>query len=563
MKKRYILINTSIVIVSLILFLLVSSVIVSKTNQKNMESEIKSYLQIVVADYDGTNMSEVSDTLVKANSDLRITFISDDGVVLYDTETISEENHLTRPEILNLGTVYHRYSSTVGVKMFYIAAHIIDYTDPVYIRVSMPEASITSETNVLIGYGFSAIIIISLLCGILITQMSKRAVLPLKREIKKLSLIVGDMPEYKGEDILLLSYQIDKVRDMIEDKLEYISFEKEKNEYIIENMDQGLIIVDGHGDIVLVNRKALDVLRKKKENILNKNYLYISLEKSLSDAITTCQQHNDSISIEYKDKDNEYLVSVRTLDKESLSYDQWSSVAIFIYDVTNERRIERVKADFFANASHELKSPLTTIIGYQQMIEKKILTEPKEIAEATKCTVKEANRMNQIITDMLELSKLESNKESSKKDLSLARMCDDILKSYDAILNQRGIKVTRVYNDFNVNISSDDLYHLLRNLIDNSIKYNKDNGEIIIDIDDINNTISIKDSGIGIEEENLDRIYERFFRVDKAKSKEIGGTGLGLAIVKHICINNNLKIDVSSTYGEGSRFVVDFKNIIN
>jgi two-component system phosphate regulon sensor histidine kinase PhoR len=229
---------------------------------------------------------------------------------------------------------------------------------------------------------------------------------------------------------------------------------------------------------------------------------------------------------------------------------------MFLYDVTDIKRLEKMKLDFFANASHELKSPLTTIIGYQQLIQNGILVEKEEIADATIKTVKEASRMNQIISEMLELAKLESDKKEDKNVLSISHVTDEILLSYNILLENKNITLVKDYNDFDVSIASNDLYHLIRNLIDNAVKYNKANGKIKITISD--NTFVIEDTGIGISKEDQERIFERFYRVDKARSKENGGTGLGLSIVKHICINNNIKIEVSSALNEGTCFKLTF-----
>ncbi len=558
MKKRYIIFNTLIVISSLIIFLLISTIIVENVNQRNMENEIKSYLSIVEYEYDGNNMKECADNIHNSNNDIRVTFISDEGVVLYDTSEMSEEDHLTRPEIQNLGTVTHRYSDTVEIKMFYVATHIVSYDTPLYIRVSMPEASITDMTNALLWYGFASIVAISIISAFVISRMTKSATQPLRNEINRLGYVVGDVPQYEGDDLLKLSHQIDRTRDLIEEKIYYINEEKQKTEYIIENISHGLAIIDGKGQVILANKRVLEILEKTKEDMLNKNYLYVSLDKRISDTIERCQKENISENIDYSSNNREYVIYISTMDAASLKDKDNYGVAMFIYDVTDKKKVQKMKMDFFANASHELKSPLTTIIGYQQMIEKGIITEPEEISQATAKTVKEATRMNQIITEMLELSKLESQAKEEKGSYSIAQAVDEILFSFEVLLKNKNITVHKDYDDFSIKVSKNDLYHLLRNLIDNAIKYNKENGQIDIIIDAKTETFCIKDTGIGIAKENLDRIYERFYRVDKAKSKESGGTGLGLAIVKHICQNNNYQITCQSTINEGSQFTVQF-----
>ncbi|MGN1295562.1 MAG: ATP-binding protein [Bacilli bacterium] len=558
MKKRYIFFNTLILICSLFLFLIVSLVSITQTNTRNMEGEIKNYLSIVEKGYDGTNMEEICDNVFSANNKLRITFISQEGIVLYDTSEISEQNHLSRPEINSLGSVFHRYSETTGTRMFYVASFLSDYS--IYIRIAMEETSITDISNTILISGTISIIVISTLSFIAIWVMSNKAVEPLKKEVSKLSDIVGNEPDYEGNNIEQLSFQIDKARDLIEEKIETIEKERKKINYIIDNISSGLLILNGEEKVILVNQFACEVIKKNKEDILNKDIFDLSLNKDIYNAVEKCINEEERFSIGYIDGDKEYIINISSLKASFVRVDKKYGVSLFIYDVTESKKIERMKTDFFANASHELKSPLTSIIGYQQMIAQKIIVDPDEIQDATEKTVKEAQRMSSIINEMLQLYRLETKKNEDIDNCSIAKIVDEILSSNSLLIDQKNISVIKIYSDFETTISNSDLYHIIRNLIDNAIKYNKENGSITIKINSKNKTFEIEDTGIGIAKENLDRIFERFFRVDKIKSQENGGTGLGLAIVKHICINNNLKIKVDSVLGKGSKFTITFPN---
>lgn len=558
MKKRYILFNTLILICSLFLFLIVSLVSITQINTRNMEGEIKNYLHIIENGYDGTNMEKICDDVYSANNKIRITFISDQGIVLYDTSEISEQNHLSRPEISSLGSVFHRYSETTGNRMFYVASYLSDYS--IFIRIAMEETSITDISNTIIISGIISIAIISILSFIAICVMSNKAVEPLKIEVGKLRDIVGDEPDYKGNNIEQLSFQIDKARDLIEEKIDTIEKERKKINYIIDNISSGLLILNGELKVILVNQFASEIIKQDKEDMLNKKIFDLSLNLDIYNAVEKCVNNDESSSIGYIDGDKEYVINISSLKASFVRVGNRYGVSLFIYDVTENKKVERMKTDFFANASHELKSPLTSIIGYQQMITQKIIVDPDEIKEATEKTVKEAQRMSSIINEMLQLYRLETKKNEDITTCSLVKVVDDILSSNSLLIDQKNIKVIKIYSDFETNISNSDLYHILRNLIDNAIKYNKENGSITIKIDSKNKTFEIEDTGIGIAKENIDRIFERFFRVDKIKSQENGGTGLGLAIVKHICINNHLKISVDSTLGKGTKFVIYFSS---
>ncbi len=554
MKKKYIILNVAILFVSLVSFMLVSCLIVSNVNKRNIKTEINNYLQIVVKAYNGNNMADVSSLLTNSINDVRVTFIDTNGNVLYDTKKDEiEENHLNRPELKNLGNVYFRYSNSLGKRMVYVAG----FKDDIYIRVAILEASVVTIVNYLVGYGFLALFIISIISFILMDNVSKKAVIPLKTEIKKISNIVGENVDNNSDDIEVLSMQIDEIHSLIDKKIFLLKSETAKLNYIVDNMTQGLVIINALNDVVLINSKALNILDINNLEIVGKPYLYLIRDIKLQEIIDEVINNDKNITYNFESNGKYYLFSINSMKNSFASYDNKNGVSIFMVDITNEKKLERVKLDFFANASHELKSPLTSIIGYQQMIEEGIITDENEIKDATAKTIKEANRMNQIIIEMLELSKLEAKNDIKTKEvLSIKNTTLDILSSLIPNMHQKHISYKIIGDDFNVFIASTDLNHLIRNLIDNAIKYNKENGAIIIELKD--NTISISDTGIGISKENISRIFERFYRVDKAKSKELGGTGLGLAIVKHICINNNLKIKVESTPNEGSKFSVKF-----
>lgn len=554
MKRKYIILNVAILFVSLVSFMLVSCLIVSNVNKRNIKTEINNYLQIVVKAYDGDNMADASSLLTNSINDVRVTFIDTDGNVLYDTKKDEiEDNHLDRPELKNLGNVYFRYSNSLGKRMVYVAG----FKDNVYIRVAILEASVVTIVNYLVGYGFLALFIISIISFVLMDNVSKKAVIPLKTEIKKISNIVGENVDNTSDDIEVLSMQIDEIHSLIDKKIFLLKSETAKLNYIVDNMAQGLVIINALNDVVLINSKALNILDINNLEIVGKPYLYLIRDIKLQEIIDEVINNDKNVTYNFESNGKHYLFSINSMKNSFASYDNKNGVSIFMVDITNEKKLERVKLDFFANASHELKSPLTSIIGYQQMIEEGIITDENEIKDATTKTIKEANRMNQIIIEMLELSKLEAkNNIEAKEVLSIKNTTLDILASLMPNMHQKHISYKIIGNDFNVFIAPTDLNHLIRNLIDNAIKYNKENGTITIELND--NTFSASDTGIGISKENISRIFERFYRVDKAKSKELGGTGLGLAIVKHICMNNNLKIDVESTLNEGSKFCVKF-----
>jgi two-component system phosphate regulon sensor histidine kinase PhoR len=220
-----------------------------------------------------------------------------------------------------------------------------------------------------------------------------------------------------------------------------------------------------------------------------------------------------------------------------------------------------MKRDFFANASHELKSPLTAILGYQEMIEEGVLTKPEELADANKKTVEEAERMNKIIMDMLALSSLENENLRPVEKINVSRTIDDLLSLHEAEIKKKNITLIKDKGTLFAMINSDDCERLFDNMITNAIKYNKEGGLIQIKINEKERTVTILDTGIGIAKEDQSRIFERFYRVDKARSRKEMGTGLGLAIVKYIVSYYDIGLTLESTLGVGSTFVLTFPDM--
>lgn len=557
MKKKFLLINTLIIFISLLTLLSVSSIIVFYVNKDNVETRLKEYLAIVVNSYKNENYEESANVITSVDDTIRVTFIDFSGNVLYDNKLLSEENHLSRDEITNIGSISYRYSETMKIRMLYIAYKASD----VYIRVAIVEDSVNSIVYSLMGYGTLILIIIFVIVFFIEFKYFDSLAKPLRNEINKLSLIVDTNFIKSNDDFTILSNQIEKVHNLIDDKIIELKKETSKLNYILEHMNQGLIIINGDKKIILSNKMALNILEYTLDDYIDKDYNYLVRDLKIQEVINEALNNNIEENILINYNDNYYNYNIVSLVNSFASTLDFNGVAIFILDVTESKKVDKIKYDFFNNASHELKSPLTTILGYQQMIDEGILTTDEEIKEATVKTISEAKRMNQIIIEMLDLAKLEGKEKKEVSSNSIRECVNSILEVYKPIISNKNININVDGDDFNIIINNEDLSHLLRNLIDNAIKYNKDNGRINIVLD--NKKLSISDTGIGISKKNLGRIFERFYRVDKARSKELGGTGLGLAIVKHICINYNIIIDVDSIENEGTIFILDFKNCID
>ena len=566
MRKKLFIYHGIIILISLVSLLLVAIFTILNVNTKDIQSELRNDLSIsrnVLAETlrtssDETSAATTAGTIVASNNkNLRFTVIKTDGTVIYDSDTSSiEENHLSRPEIQNLEKFYTRYSSTLKKDMMYVAC--LDNSAKYFIRVAIPSSTINDQVNATIAITigiFTVVLTISIFVDYYAIKASMK---PLRVQLNRLSKIVSQEDSIDSDlEIESLALQIDETQLLIEDKINSLTTEKAKLNFIIDNMKQGLFILDEKMDVLLINKLVKEIFNfddTKKNHISLFDVTILPIFTTLfRNAMNNGEAEGDL------DLENKHFHIIAIAFEANWISTSSKGVSFTIIDMTKERNLERAKRDFFANASHELKSPLTSIIGYSQMIKNGFVTDQKEIDEDFDRILFEAKRMNDIVIQMLDLSKLEAKEDiTNKEDVSFRAI---ILEQKDILSSQMNDKKIKFYlseGDIQFSINKEDASSLVNNLLENAIRYNKDEGEINIKIDNENQTLSISDTGIGIPEKYQDRIFERFFRVDKARSRKLGGTGLGLSIVKHICLNNDIQISLDSKENEYSTFTLKF-----
>lgn len=557
MRKRIILVNFIILFIALLFFLGISIFVIDYHNRKSSEYELQQTMKLITQIYNGDNEQEVINYYKVANKNIRITIISYEGEVIIDSiGSTNFESHLNRPEIINLGRIYYRYSETLKTSMMYVASK----DNGVYIRLAMPEKSIQGIVNNFLLFGLLTLLIISFLSILILNSANKKALAPLNKVVNKLSNLAGN-ENYYGDDIETISVHIDEIKGLIDEKISDLINEKRKILFLINSLNLGVIVINNNGDIILANKYILDLKQFGEEQVLNKNYIYLVRDMSFQEAILNTINNGTVLSFDITLESKTYLINISPVNTE------WTVVGgdkngafVTINEVTDERNLEKMKREFFANASHELKSPLTNIIGYQQIITEGIIDSKEEILDASKRTIKEATRMHQIILEMLELSKLESNDETVIEKLNIKNIIQDVLDQYKTKISEKNIQINLNLEDLILEMNYSHLNQLVKNIIENAIIYNKDNGTIDITVLSDKNELIVKDSGIGISNEDQSRVFERFYRVDKARSKEQGGTGLGLSIVKHIANLYQASIALSSKLNVGTEIKIKFNN---
>lgn len=499
-----------------------------------------------------------SDELQKFSNDkLRITLIKSDGTVLFESsnnDADKMENHLERPEVQDAlkngkGTS-NRYSDTMNTDVFYCAKKLADGN---IIRLSQETNIMYSFFSNVIPYLVLLVIIMLAVSVFLSVILTKKLVKPINRIASELENIDEETDDNERiyDELLPFISEIRHRKEEIRERLKLERQEKDKLSAVLTNMSDGMILVDPDKNIMLSSHKAEKILGFD-DNYTGKNIIYASRRKELTDSINEATDGNANSS-EMKINDRIYQIRSNPIIVNGVQ----SATMCLMIDVTEKYRVEQIKQEFTANVSHELKTPLTSISGYAEMIESGIAQDDDIKNFAGKIRL-ESERMINLVKDIIRLSELdESDVRSEFEEISLLETAKEAIKPlYDSAEN-KNVTLTVSGKDSKITANRYMINELIYNLCDNAIRYNKPNGKVDVNISE--KTITVSDTGIGIPKECQERIFERFYRVDKSRSKQTGGTGLGLAIVKHIAIQHNAEVKVDSKLDKGTSISVIFK----
>ena len=543
MKKKITLTSVFAIFLSIAATILMSCLIfVHQSNQK-LEKEIKNYLHIASQLYNGENEKEVMDYFHSFS--IYIAIFSEDGDLIQENQSSNENITLSSPEMMQLGECFYRYSNVLNAQSVYVACK--DGND--YICMALPQSNFSKTITALVFYCAILFILLTITTYFVDNYFYNQSILPLQKAILQMNIFTGKKEHIETNDLDLLTLKLNEIETIMHQKFNQIEQEKKESAAIIEKMNQGFILLDEQLNVVMMNSMVEFYFKVTKKEVLNKNYIYLIRDSKLNQAILDCHQNKKDSKIELNFQERHFVIFIQSLS---------NRIGVFVLDDTMKYKIAQSKQDFFANASHELKSPLTAIIGYQQMIQQGIIETKEEIVEATEKTLKEAQRMNQMVVDMLELSRLESEIVEVSEKIDLKQAITNAIELLTINAKKKKITFDLDLESFYFTMSEKDASHLIMNLIDNAIKYGNEFGTIKISISNKNHTIKIEDDGIGIAKKHQERIFERFYQVDKDRSKNSGGTGLGLAIVKHICVKYNIEIRLKSQLLKGTSIQLIF-----
>lgn len=484
----------------------------------------------------------------------RITWINTQGNVIYDTRTDAEslENHADRTEIKQaLKDGYGesiRYSSTLLEKTIYCAQRL---TDGSVLRISVSRATIGVLMLGILQPILIVLIAALVLSGMLAKRLSKRIVEPLNSLDLEHPL---DNDSY--EELSPLLNRINRQHNQIIAQMRELKKRTDQFAQITASMNEGLVLLDNRGCILSINPAAIEIFGAEP-SCVGRDFLSVDRSHDMSVAIQAALKDGHSeIHASRKGLIYQFDISRIAADGET------AGVVILAFDITEKETAEQNRREFTANVSHELKTPLQGIIGSAELIENGMV-KPEDMSRFVGHIRLEAQRLVTLIGDIIRLSQLDEGGDMPRENVDLlsvaSAVADDLLLSADG----QGISIAVEGSPANVYGVKRLLYEIVYNLCDNAIKYNRQGGSVKISTVSEGgfSSVTVSDTGIGIAPEYQNRIFERFFRVDKSHSKSSGGTGLGLSIVKHAVQYHHGKIELTSAPGKGTSITVSFPAI--
>lgn len=494
--------------------------------------------------------TEGTDYLENVKADgYRLTWIDKDGSVIYDTvrDNQIKENHLQREEVqeaLNTGTGdSRRFSDTLLEKTIYYAKKMDDGT---VLRISVSAATAGLLAIGMIPPVLFILIIALVLSGILASRLSKRIVKPINNIDLENPL---DNDTY--EEISPLLNRINRQKILIDIQVDELQQKKDEFNKITSCMKEGLILVNEQIEVVSINPSAMKLF-DVEEDCTGNDFLTIYRDHEMNLALKNAFEEGHS-EISRGMNGHEYQFDISRID----SGGKIIGAVILIFDVTEKIHAEKVRREFTANVSHELKTPLQGIIGSAELIENGMVKH-NDMPKFIGMIHKEASRLVTLVDDIIRLSQLDEKGAMPEETVSLRTIADEVSESLLNIAERRNISITVTGDEARITCVPKLIYEVVYNLCENAVKYNVDGGSVAIDIKDSGESVQLKvtDTGIGISREHLERVFERFYRVDKSHSKETGGTGLGLSIVKHAVSYHHGSVSVKSEEGKGTEFTV-------
>lgn len=555
--------NVAVILICLAAFAVASGFLNGHFMTQAAERDIIRVTGMVVNQYEKTgDISGMSEGI-----DVRITVISLTGNVIYDSDaggTVTE-NHLQREEVVaaieGRPRMVKRRSATLNTDFAYYAEKTAYSGETVVVRIAAPAKNLTEY---LTG-SVAALSVLTALAAALLIVTARRTQNKLLKPLRLIQTSLKDINDGNFDRIPTEGYdletastleEINEISLTIKETISEKSLESKKLRYVISGMGQGLIVAYRGGEIVLINDDAKDILDFRDEESTLANVPVVG--EKLQAAVRNAIENRVTGSFTFERGRNIYEISVSELNTEG----RGGLAVALIRNVTEIQAAEKVRSEFFANASHELKTPLTSIKGFAELLSSGMVKDEGKKVQYSQRIASDSDRMLSLIDDMLKLSKLEEGGAASENvaSVNLKTVASSVITGLTPQAAAKKIKLETELSDVIMSGDAEKFTELIQNLVDNSIKYSGEGGTVRVRVyeTDSKKVIAVEDDGIGIAPKHQARIFERFYRVDKGRSRASGGTGLGLAIVKHIAAIYHGEITLKSQTGKGTDIRVSF-----
>ncbi len=476
-------------------------------------------------------------------SNVRITLIDKDGIVLFDNQAEAKtlENHAMRQEIMEAVAVgageAERFSDTLDKTTYYYAVRL---EDGKILRLARTIDSIYKSVLQMLPIMGGIVIVVAFLASIVARRVTFNLIKPLDQVNLDEPL---DNETY--DELAPFLTRIAKQKRQLSKNLKKLRGKQEELTIITNNMNEGLVLLNGQQNVLFINESAAKIFGFSAKEVIGRNILTVDRAQEVQDLLQKVSQAGKGEGLYEKDG-HFYQLSGSSVNG--------SGSVILIYDVTEKMTAEKLRREFSANVSHELKTPLQSILGYAEIM-KNGLVKDEDKQRFLERIHAEAGNMIELIQNIMELSRLDENKTLDEfEDVDLLKLAQSVTLRLKHKAQTRGVTLNVSGSSACVCGVQSILSEVLYNLVDNSIKYNKDNGKVDVKVQDGSEevTVSVSDTGIGIGAADRERVFERFYRADKSHSKEIGGTGLGLSIVKHGVLFHKGRVELESEPGVGT-----------
>ena len=584
LKKIYLLIG-SVLILSVFFTGMIAFNVIERFNRDTNEAKLQSAANLISTQLQAKQSYEqiaslLGTTFYSQAENLRYTIIDLDGKVLYDNESdaVAMENHFYRPEVSEAiqtksSSQAIRKSTTLNTDIYYYARYQPELN--LIIRTSIPMVTYLKTLNS-IGIQFVLVVSIALIAliviGVFATNLVTRPLIDLKKAATAMSAgnykarVVQGL--YDKSEVGEVSLAFNKMAGQLETVVSELADKNVEMDVILNSIGNPILTVDTNLTVTFMNRYT-------REEFMDPSYPGTE-SYSLISVVRNSDVERIALRV-IRLKTPEYTEILMNTRKGKKSFriialpmtsPKFGGVILTFQDITQMQKLQQMRSDFVANVTHELKTPLTSIRGFVDTLRQGAIKNPEVSERFLEIIDVEAERLHKLISDILSLSEIEEMKEdadatvfdlNSLIDEVMVLLDDEAVAKHVSMISGDGEEFTE---PFFVKASRNRIKQVLINLVENAIKYNVDNGKVYIRIErneKMEVVIKVRDTGNGIPKEHIPRIFERFYRVDKSRSKELGGTGLGLSIVKHIAMLYGGNASAESTVGEGSEFTVTLK----